>query len=78
MLWLPTAREEKYKAKQTVDTFFVRFGDFAAAIIFIAGTTVLGLGVRKIAGFNLIIVAVWLFLTFLLLKRHRKLVSGLE
>ena len=77
MLWLPTAREEKYKAKQTVDTFFVRFGDFAAAIIFIAGTTVLGLGIKKVAGFNLIIIAVWLLLTFLVLKRHQRLVSDL-
>ncbi len=78
MLWLPTAREEKYKAKQTVDTFFVRFGDFAAAIIFIAGTTVLGLGIKKVAGFNLIVIAVWLLFTFLVLKKHQKLVSGLE
>ncbi len=78
MLWLPTAREEKYKAKQAVDTFFVRFGDFAAAIIFIAGTTVLGLGIKKVAGFNLIIIGVWLLLTFLILKRHQKLVSRLE
>jgi len=78
MLWLPTAREEKYKAKQAVDTFFVRFGDFAAALIFIAGTTVLGLGIKKIAGFNVIIIAVWLFLTFLILKKHQKLVSRLE
>jgi AAA family ATP:ADP antiporter len=78
MLWLPTAREEKYKAKQTVDTFFVRFGDFAAAVIFITGTTVLGLGIRKVAGFNLIIIAVWIFLTFLILKKHQKLVSRLE
>ncbi|MGB7294191.1 MAG: hypothetical protein WBC70_01250 [Candidatus Aminicenantales bacterium] len=78
MLWLPTAREEKYKAKQTVDTFFVRFGDFTAAIIFIAGTTVLGLGIKKVAGFNLIIIVVWLVLTFLVLKRHQKLVSRLE
>jgi AAA family ATP:ADP antiporter len=78
LLWLPTTREEKYKAKQTVDTFFVRFGDFAAAIIFIAGTTVLGLGVRRVAGFNLIIIAVWVLLTFLILKKHKKLVSRLE
>jgi AAA family ATP:ADP antiporter len=27
MLWLPTSREEKYKGKQTVDTFIVRIGD---------------------------------------------------
>ncbi len=26
-LWLPTSREAKYKAKQAVDSFFVRMGD---------------------------------------------------
>ena len=31
MLWLPTTREEKYKAKQAIDTFFVRTGDLLAA-----------------------------------------------
>jgi AAA family ATP:ADP antiporter len=75
MLWLPTTREEKYKGKQTVDTFFVRFGDFVAGLLFIAGTTVLGLGVRKVAGVNLIIVGVWLVLTFLVLRYHSRLVD---
>jgi AAA family ATP:ADP antiporter len=75
MLWLPTTREEKYKGKQTVDTFFVRFGDFLAAILFIAGTTVLGLGVRSVAGANLVIVIVWLVLTFLVLRYHSRLVA---
>ena len=31
MVWLPTTREEKYKAKQAIDTFFVRIGDLLAA-----------------------------------------------
>src|SRR6185369_3349470 len=31
MLWLPTTTEVKYKAKQAVDTFFVRMGDVASA-----------------------------------------------
>ena len=75
MFWLPTTREEKYKGKQTVDTFFVRFGDFVAAALFIVGTTVLGLGVRSVAGANLVIVAVWLVLTFLVLRYHSKLVA---
>lgn len=75
MLWLPTTREEKYKAKQTVDTFFVRFGDLAAAIIFIVATTVLSLGIREVAGINLVLVVVWLFLTFSVLKKHDKLVN---
>lgn len=32
MSWLVTTREMKYKAKQAVDTFFVRMGDVSAAI----------------------------------------------
>src|SRR4029077_6596215 len=31
LLWLPTSREEKYKAKQPIDTFFVRGGDLLSA-----------------------------------------------
>ena len=27
LVWLPTSRDEKYKAKQAIDTFFVRTGD---------------------------------------------------
>jgi AAA family ATP:ADP antiporter len=76
MLWLPTSREEKYKAKQTVDTFFVRFGDFIAALVFIAGTTSLGFGIRTVAGINVGVVLVWLSLTFFVLKNHRKLGSS--
>ena len=30
-LWLPTGREAKYKAKQAVDSFFVRAGDVMQA-----------------------------------------------
>ena len=36
MLWLPTSREAKYKAKQVVDTFVVRAGDaFSAGLVWI-------------------------------------------
>jgi AAA family ATP:ADP antiporter len=38
LLWLPTSRDEKYKAKQAVDSFFVRLGDLAAALVVFAGT----------------------------------------
>jgi AAA family ATP:ADP antiporter len=75
MLWLPTSREQKYKAKQAADTFFVRFGDFTAAILFIVGTTMLALGVRELAGINMIIIAVWFVLTFFVLKHHDKQLS---
>ena len=75
LMWLPTTREEKYKAKQAVDTFFVRFGDMVAAIIFIIGTTVLHFGVKELSGINLIVVAIWLVLTFFFLRSHAKLVN---
>jgi len=35
LLWLPTTREQKYKAKHAVDTFFVRFGDMLSAAFLI-------------------------------------------
>jgi hypothetical protein len=38
LLWLPTTREERYAAKQAVDTFFVRCGDLLAAGLVFAGT----------------------------------------
>ena len=36
-LWLPTSRETKYKAKQAVDSFFVRAGDVLQAAVVYTG-----------------------------------------
>jgi AAA family ATP:ADP antiporter len=36
-LWLPTSREAKYKAKQAVDSFFMRAGDVLQAGIVYSG-----------------------------------------
>jgi AAA family ATP:ADP antiporter len=48
MLWLPTTREQKYKGKQAIDTFFVRFGDMLAAGVIFVGTNIdaVVLGIR--------------------------------
>jgi ATP:ADP antiporter, AAA family len=46
MLWLPTTREEKYAAKQAVDTFFVRCGDMLSAGVVFVGTHRLALTLR--------------------------------
>ncbi len=43
ILFLPTTREQKYKAKQAIDTFFVRAGDLLSAALVFAGTTWLSL-----------------------------------
>jgi AAA family ATP:ADP antiporter len=73
MLWLPTRREEKYKAKQAVDTFFVRTGDVLAAGLIFVGGAWLGLGSAGFAVANLVLIAVWLALVALIVRHHRTL-----
>ena len=73
LLWLPTTREEKYKAKQAVDTFFVRGGDVLSAAIVFMGTSVLRLDSRGFAAGNVILTLVWIAVAVLILRRHRAL-----
>jgi AAA family ATP:ADP antiporter len=75
LLWLPTTREEKYKAKQAVDSFFVRLGDLAAAFVVFAGTTWVTLDASGFAVVNLCFIAVWLALAVVLVQRNRKLAA---
>jgi AAA family ATP:ADP antiporter len=60
-LWLPTSREEKYKAKQAVDSFFVRAGDVLQAAVVFMGER-LALAVPAFAAINVALVGVWLAL----------------
>jgi AAA family ATP:ADP antiporter len=69
MLWLPTTKEAKYKAKAAVDTFFVRFGDVLAAGVVWVGTS-LALSPRMFAAVNVAVVAVWVVLAILVGKEH--------
>lgn len=73
LLWLRTTREEKYKAKQAVDSFFVRIGDLLAAFVVFAGTAWLTLDARGFAIVNLGFVALWLMLAGALVRRNRQL-----
>lgn len=75
MLWLPTTREEKYKAKQALDTFFVRIGDMLAAGVIWFGTHLLTLGPTGFARLALGIVAVWLGIAVLVLRENRRLTA---
>lgn len=75
LIWLPTSREEKYKAKQAVDTFFVRLGDVASAAVVWAGAEVLALGVRSFALFNAVLVLAWLAVAWLILEQNRRLTA---
>ena len=47
-LFLVTKREEKYKAKAAIDTFFVRGGDTLSALAVLVGTQLLGLPDRAL------------------------------
>jgi AAA family ATP:ADP antiporter len=73
MLWLPTSREEKYKAKQAADTFIVRFGDVMAALLVWFGTTVLTFSQRSFAVVNILLIGAWVGVAYILLRDyHRK------
>jgi AAA family ATP:ADP antiporter len=73
LLWLPTSREEKYKAKQAVDTFFVRSGDLLSAAIVFVGTSVMRLSIARFALVNVALVVLWIGLALVVLRRHQAL-----
>jgi AAA family ATP:ADP antiporter len=75
LLWLPTRREEKYKAKQTVDTFFVRTGDVISAVLVAAGVAWLGLQPSGFALLNLVLVVAWLAVAIMVLRENRRVVA---
>jgi ATP:ADP antiporter, AAA family len=69
-LWLPTSREAKYKAKQAVDSFFVRTGDVLQAGLVYAGER-LALAVPAFAAINIVLVGLWLGVVALLNRQLR-------
>ncbi|MFQ5416231.1 MAG: NTP/NDP exchange transporter [Myxococcota bacterium] len=73
-LFLPTSREAKYKAKAAIDTFFVRFGDTAAAAVVFVGLHVLHFVPRSFALVNVGLVAVWIALNIGIAREHKKMV----
>ena len=75
MLWLPTTRDEKYKAKQAIDTFFVRSGDVLSAGVVYLGTQMLALGTTGFAWANVIVALAWLGVAWLLLREQRRVVA---
>jgi ATP:ADP antiporter, AAA family len=64
MLFLPCTYEEKFSAKQAIDSFFVRMGDVLSAVLVFIGTAVLTLRPRQFALINAIIVFAWLMVAW--------------
>jgi len=71
-LFLRTSREEKYKAKAAIDTFFFRSGDTLSAAAVYIGTTWLAMKVEGLAVVNLAAIAVWIVLAVLIGREYRR------
>jgi AAA family ATP:ADP antiporter len=70
-LWLPTSRQEKYKAKQAVDSFCVRAGDVIQAGIVYTGELA-SFGITAFAMLNVVMTAGWLAVAAGLSRRLRE------
>jgi len=69
VLFLPTTREEKYKAKQAIDTIFVRAGDALSALLVFIGTS-LAFQTRDFALVNLVFCVIWIGLAVFVGKEY--------
>ena len=77
VLFLPTNRDQKYKAKQAIDSFFVRAGDVLSAVLVFTGTTLLGFGTAGFARVNLVLAAGWLLLALAIGREYARKSRGL-
>jgi AAA family ATP:ADP antiporter len=71
LLFTAVPREDKYKAKNVIDTLIFRFGDMGSAWLYV-GLVALGLGRVGLALFALPVVAAWLAIAFVLGRMHRR------
>jgi AAA family ATP:ADP antiporter len=77
VLFLPLTREQKYKAKQATDTFFVRAGDVLQAVLVFVGVR-LAFQTRHFALVNLFLVLIWIALAVLIGRENKRLTSNGE
>jgi AAA family ATP:ADP antiporter len=73
MIWLPTSRQEKYRAKQAIDTFVVRSGDVLATGLVAGSVTLLHLGPSALAVANGLLAVVWTLIAWRVAKWNRRL-----
>jgi ATP:ADP antiporter, AAA family len=78
MLFLPCTREEKYSAKQAIDSFFVRMGDVLAAGLVFVGTYYLTLQPRGFAALNAGIVVIWLLIAWRVGRYYRTMTASVS
>ena len=73
MLFLPCTYEQKFSAKQAIDSFFVRMGDVLSALLVFAGTSVWVLQPRGFAAINALLVVIWLGLAWRVGRYYKQL-----
>ncbi|UCE41415.1 MAG: hypothetical protein JSV17_00020 [Candidatus Aminicenantes bacterium] len=83
-LFLITAREEKYKAKAAIDTFFHRSGDVLSAMLVFACAAYFAIDFENIQNISIVarinvgIILVFILLGALIIKEHKKRSSNHE
>jgi AAA family ATP:ADP antiporter len=77
-LFLPTTREEKYKAKQVIDSFFWRTGDVLSAAVVAVGAQLLMLSTGQFALVNVVLILAWLVLAALIGRRYDRLAAATQ
>jgi AAA family ATP:ADP antiporter len=76
MLFLPCTYEQKFSAKQAIDSFFVRMGDVLSALLVFVGTTFLALHAQGFAAVNALIVVAWLVLAWRVGHYYQRLTAA--
>ncbi len=78
MLFLPCTYEQKFSAKQAIDSFFVRMGDVLSAGLVFIGTTVVALSPQGFAMVNAVLVVVWLILAWRVGRYYHKVMPDAQ
>jgi len=74
MLFLPCTYEQKFAAKQAIDSFFVRMGDVLSAALVFAGTY-LALSSRAFAAVNAVLAVLALMLAWRVGRYYKTLTA---
>ncbi len=74
-LFLPVNRDEKYVGKQTIDTFFFRFGDMLSGALVFFASAILGLGITAFVATNIALAVILLFLAISIGRQHIGVIS---
>jgi len=75
MLFLPCTYEQKFAAKQAIDSFFVRMGDVLSAVLVFVGTTMLTLPARGFAAVNVALALAMLLIAWRVGRHYTKLTA---